>query len=39
MHLLWDIRVVLDLFLGGIGIGAFVLASILYTIYYQKYKI
>ena len=39
MHLLWDIRVVLDLFLGGIGIGAFVLASILYTIDYQKYKI
>lgn len=39
MHLLWDIRVVLDLFLGGIGIGAFVLASILYTIDYEKYKI
>lgn len=38
MHLLWDIRVVLDLFLGGIGIGAFVLASILYTIDYEKYK-
>ncbi|MDZ7817428.1 MAG: NrfD/PsrC family molybdoenzyme membrane anchor subunit [Aliarcobacter sp.] len=39
MHLLWDIRVVLDLFLGGIGIGAFVIASILYTIDYEKYKI
>lgn len=39
MHLLWDIRVVLDLFLGGIGIGSFVIASILYTIDYEKYKI
>ena len=37
MDLLWDIRVVLDLFLGGIGIGAFILASILYTIDAQKY--
>lgn len=39
MHLLWDIRVVLDLFLGGIGIGAFILASILYTMDYEKYRI
>lgn len=39
MHLLWDIRVVLDLFLGGIGIGAFIIASILYTIDFEKYKI
>ncbi|MFA7083145.1 MAG: NrfD/PsrC family molybdoenzyme membrane anchor subunit [Arcobacteraceae bacterium] len=39
MDLLWDIRVVLDLFLGGIGIGAFILAAILYTIDAQKYKI
>lgn len=38
MDLLWDIRVVLDLFLGGIGIGAFILASILYTIDAQKYN-
>ena len=38
MHLLWDIRVVLDLFLGGIGIGAFILAAILYTIDFEKYK-
>lgn len=38
MHLLWDIRVVLDLFLGGIGIGAFILAAILYTIDHEKYK-
>lgn len=38
MDLLWDIRVVLDLFLGGIGIGAFILASILYTIDAHKYK-
>jgi len=39
MHMLWDIRVVLDLFLGGIGIGAFILAAILYTIDYEKYKL
>jgi protein NrfD len=39
MHLLWDIRVVLDLFLGGIGIGAFILAAILYTIDFEKYRI
>lgn len=39
MHLMWDIRVVLDLFLGGIGIGAFILASVLYTIDKEKYKI
>jgi len=38
MHMLWDIRVVLDLFLGGIGIGAFILASILYTIDNEKYS-
>ena len=36
--MLWDIRVVLDLFLGGIGIGAFILAAILYTIDYDKYN-
>lgn len=30
MDLLWDIRVVLDLFLGGVGIGAFILATLLY---------
>lgn len=39
MDLLWDIRVVLDLFLGGIGIGAFILASILYMIDAEKYKL
>lgn len=39
MHILWDIRVVLDLFLGGIGIGAFILAAILYTIDSEKYKV
>lgn len=38
MDLLWDIRVVLDLFLGGIGIGAFILASILYIADAEKYK-
>jgi protein NrfD len=30
MHLLWDVRVSLDLFLGGIGIGAFLLGTLLY---------
>ncbi|WP_428026359.1 NrfD/PsrC family molybdoenzyme membrane anchor subunit [Arcobacter sp.] len=39
MNLLWDIRVVLDLFLGGIGISAFILASLLYIIDVQKYQI
>lgn len=38
MDLLWDIRVVLDLFLGGIGIGAFILASILYVVGKDEYK-
>ncbi len=30
MYLLWDIRVSLDLFLGGLGIGAFLLGALLY---------
>ncbi len=32
MHLLWDIRVSLDLFLGGLGVGAFLVGVILYYI-------
>lgn len=32
MHLLWDIRVSLDLFLGGLGVGAFLLGVILYYV-------
>lgn len=32
MHLLWDIRVSLDLFLGGLGVGAFLLGAVLFYI-------
>lgn len=32
MHLLWDIRVSLDLFLGGVGVGAFLVGVILYYV-------
>ncbi len=38
MHALWDYRVVLDLFLGGVGIGAFLFATILYAVDAQKFK-
>lgn len=31
-ELLWDWRVVLDLFLGGVGVGVFVLASLIYLL-------
>lgn len=37
-QVMWDYRVVLDLFLGGIGIGAFILASTLYLIDKESYK-
>lgn len=32
MNLLWDIRVSLDLFLGGLGVGAFLMGAVLYYI-------
>jgi protein NrfD len=37
-QVMWDYRVVLDLFLGGIGIGAFILASVLYLVDKDGYK-
>ena len=38
MELLWDYRVVLDLFLGGVGIGAFLFATILFLLDSVKYE-
>ena len=32
MELLWDIRVSLDVFLGGLGVGAFIFGAILFYI-------
>ena len=29
MDLLWDVRVSLDLFLGGLGVGAFLVGAVL----------
>lgn len=37
MEILWDYRVVLDLFLGGVGIGAFLFATILYVIDSERF--
>jgi protein NrfD len=37
MELLWDVRVSLDLFLGGLGIGAFIFGAILYYMGSQTY--
>ena len=37
MNLLWDIRVSLDLFLGGLGVGAFLMGAILYYIDAKAY--
>jgi protein NrfD len=37
MDLLWDVRVSLDLFLGGLGVGAFLLGALLYTIDAKAY--
>lgn len=38
MHLLWDIRVSLDLFLGGLGVGAFLLGAVLFYIDAKVYE-
>lgn len=38
MEILWDYRVVLDLFLGGVGIGTFLFATILYAIDSEKFQ-
>jgi protein NrfD len=37
MELLWDIRVSLDVFLGGLGVGAFIFGAILYYMGSQTY--
>lgn len=37
MNLLWDIRVSLDLFLGGLGVGAFLMGAVLYYIDAKAY--
>ena len=37
MDLLWDIRVSLDLFLGGLGVGAFLVGALFYYIDAQAY--
>jgi len=37
VYLLWDIRVSLDLFLGGLGVGAFLMGAILYYIDAKAY--
>jgi len=39
MEILWDYRVVLDLFLGGVGIGAFLFATILYVVDAKKFQV
>lgn len=38
MEVLWDFRVVFDLFLGGVGIGAFLFATILFFLDSSKYE-
>ena len=38
MYLLWDIRVSLDLFLGGLGVGAFLMGAVLYYIDAKIYE-
>ncbi len=38
MDLLWDIRVSLDLFLGGLGVGAFLLGAVLFYIDAKSYE-
>lgn len=38
MEILWDYRVVLDLFLGGVGIGAFLFGAILFYLDSSKYE-
>lgn len=38
MHLLWDVRVTLDLFLGGLGVGAFLMGAIFYYIDAKLYE-
>jgi len=37
VYLLWDIRVSLDLFLGGLGVGAFLMGAVLYYIDAKAY--
>lgn len=37
MHLLWDVRVSLDVFLGGLGVGAFIFGAILFYMGSQTY--
>ena len=39
MEILWDYRVVLDLFLGGAGIGIFLLGAVLFYIDSRKYEL
>lgn len=38
MDLLWDIRVSLDLFLGGLGVGAFLVGAVLYYMDVKTYE-
>lgn len=38
MNLLWDIRVSLDLFLGGLGVGAFLIGTVLYYVDAKLYE-
>lgn len=38
MQLLWDVRVSLDLFLGGLGVGAFLMGAVLYYIDAKIYE-
>jgi protein NrfD len=36
-ELFWDWRIILDLFLGGLGVGCFLLASYLYFFHFEKH--
>ena len=38
MDLLWDVRVSLDLFLGGLGVGAFLVGAVLYYMDAETYE-
>ena len=38
MDLLWDVRVSLDLFLGGLGVGAFLVGAVLYYMDAKTYE-
>lgn len=38
MDLLWDVRVSLDLFLGGLGVGAFLVGAVLYYMDVKTYE-